>query len=142
MRRRKFTDFERSFIEERAGHCCEYCKFPMSFSHDPFHIEHILALHLGGTNDMVNLALACDGCNSYKWQYIEALDSETNTIVPLFNPRLEAWQAHFEWSSDFKWIHGKTPKGRATIDLLRMNRSGLVNIREALIAFGVKPLHS
>jgi hypothetical protein len=41
MSRRKFTPLEKSCIQERAEHSCEYCKFPMSYSHDSFHIEHI-----------------------------------------------------------------------------------------------------
>lgn len=34
----------------------------------------------------------------------------------------------------------RTPIGRATCDLLQLNRSGLVNIRKALFAYGVKAL--
>ncbi len=47
-RRRKFTAFEQSFIQQRAKRCCEYCKFPMDYSHDAFHIEHIIPLSFGG----------------------------------------------------------------------------------------------
>ncbi|MBK6995197.1 MAG: HNH endonuclease [Lewinellaceae bacterium] len=44
MRRRKLSQFERAFIKQRAAGCCEYCKFPFDFSHDAFHIEHIIPL--------------------------------------------------------------------------------------------------
>ena len=60
MGRRKFTRFERTFIQQR-DQCCEYCQFPMAYSPDGFHIEHIIPIRLGGSNEMDNLALACDG---------------------------------------------------------------------------------
>lgn len=141
MSRRKFAPFERTFIQERAYHHCEYCKFPNAFSHDPFHIEHIVPIRLGGDSEMGNLAWACDGCNTNKWGYAEWLDDKTNTKAPLFNPRQDIWQAHFKWSSDFTMIVGLTPIGRVTIALLKMNRLGLVNIRKALLAYGVLPMH-
>lgn len=142
MHRRKFTLFEKTFIQKRARHCCEYCKFPMAYSHDSFHIEHIISLILGGTNELINLALACDGCNSFKWGFIVGFDVLTGTTVPLFNPRQAAWNEHFAWNDDFSVIIGQTATGRATVDLLQLNRSGLVNIRKALAAFGVKMLEN
>jgi HNH endonuclease len=139
VRRRKFTQFENTFIKERANYCCEYCKFPIEFSHDAFHIEHIISLLLGGNNELHNLALACDGCNTNKRAYIEWIDLETGEMYPLFNPRKEVWSDQFSWSEDFTIIIGKTPQSRATIDLLKLNRSGLINVRSALISYGVYP---
>ena len=140
MSRRKFSTFEKTFIQERAGQCCEYCKFPMAYSHDAFHIEHIQPIRLGGNNELENLALACDGCNTNKWGYSEWVDPETNISELLFNPREDSWEYHFHWQEDFTSIEGLTGKGRATIALLKMNRIGLLNIRKALFAFGVIPL--
>jgi HNH endonuclease len=142
MLRRKFTLFEKTFVQKRAHHCCEYCKFPMAYSHDSFHIEHIIPLVLEGTNELVNLALACDGCNSFKWGFITGFDKVSNTTVSLFNPRQDIWKEQFAWNEDFSSIIGQTAKGRATIDLLQLNRLGLVNIRKALAAFGVKMLEN
>jgi HNH endonuclease len=142
MLRRKFNLFEKSFVQKRAHHCCEYCKFPMSYSHDSFHIEHIIPLVLGGTNELINLALACDGCNSFKWGFIVGFDTITATTVSLFNPRQDIWNEHFAWNEDFSSIIGQTPTGRATVNLLQLNRSGLINIRRALVAFGVKMLEN
>ena len=139
MRRRKHSTFERSFIQERAAGCCEYCKFPFNFSHDAFHIEHIIPLHRGGSDELENLAFACDGCNSLKWTHIEWPEPESGQRVLLFNPRTEEWSAHFAWSDEFTSVSGLTPVGRATLDLLKMNRPGLVNVRKALRAIGVHP---
>ncbi len=140
MRRRKFTLLEKTFVQQRAHFCCEYCKFPMSYSHDSFHIEHIISLVSGGTNELINLALACDGCNSFKWGFIVGFDKKTNATVALFNPREEDWKTHFIWSEDCSLIIGQAATGRATVDLLQLNRQGLINIRKALLAFGAKTL--
>ena len=139
VKRRKFTAFEQSFIQQRANRCCEYCKFLLDYSHDAFHIEHIIPLILGGTYELFNLAFACDGCNSHKWAFIAWIDTQTGVNAPLFNPRKDIWAEHFIWIDDFTIIQGITPEGRATVDLLKMNRIGLVNVRKALRAYGVHP---
>ena len=140
IKRRKLSTFEQSFIQERANKCCEYCKFPLNYSHDSFHIEHIIPLQLGGTNELNNLAFACDGCNSNKWAFIEGKDSISGLSFPIFNPRKDEWSTHFMWVDDFTIIQGITSEGRVTVDLLKMNRKGLINVRRALRAFGVHPV--
>lgn len=142
MRRRKFTFSEKTFVQQRARHCCEYCKFPMDYSHDSFNIEHIIPLILGGSNDLINLALSCYSCNSFKWTFINGFDTITGTSVALFNPREDNWKEHFRWNEDFSLIIGQTATGRATVDLLQLNRQGLINVRKALVAFGEKLLDS
>ena len=139
MSRRKISQTERAFIQDRANGCCEYCKFPFDFSHDAFHVEHILPLTRNGSNELENLAFSCDGCNSLKWTHVEWLDPDSEQKVSLFNPRKEEWNVHFAWSSDFIFVLALTPAGRATLDLLKLNRPGLINIRKALIAIGVLP---
>ena len=47
-----------------------------------------------------NLALACQRCNSYRYNFTTALDPETQTMVPLFNPRTQRWAEHFVWTAD------------------------------------------
>jgi hypothetical protein len=36
-------------------------------------------------------------CNSHKADRQEAVDPESQVTVPLFNPRAERWDEHFEW---------------------------------------------
>jgi hypothetical protein len=91
-------------------------------------------------NELINLALACNGCNGSKWEFVVGFDRLTGATVSLFNPRIEEWKTHFMWSDDFSLIIGQTATGRATVDLLQLNREGLINIRKALFAFGVKSL--
>ncbi len=142
MGRKSLSPRERDFVRERAGGCCEYCKFPVDFSHDAFHIEHIFPLSLGGQWTLDNLAFACDRCNSKKWAHTHGIDPATGTSTPLFHPRFDSWEEHFGWSEDFTQIIGQTPTGRATVELLELNRTGLVNVRRALRAFGVHPANS
>ena len=88
---------------------------------------------------MNNLALSCHGCNGHKHAKTEALDPIGRERIALFHPRQQTWSEHFEWSDDFTLIVGLTPVGRATVQALQMNRSGVVNLRRILYAAGLHP---
>jgi hypothetical protein len=49
------------------------------------------------------------------------------------------WADHFAWSPDGLRVVGLSATGRATVDLLRLNRPGLVALRKMLIAAGQHP---
>jgi hypothetical protein len=111
-----------SLVAERAAHRCEYCHAPEIIFNTPFEIDHIVPLSKGGADEPMNFSLACRACNLWKSDVILAVDPDTNTQAPLFNPRTQEWQAHFEpqLNPPFRLV-GKTPIGRATITQLRMN---------------------
>ena len=129
----------RQFVTNRASGCCEYCMSQENYASQSFSIEHILPLALGGDDDLENLALACQGCNNFKFTKLSALDSETNTVVSLFNPRKNRWNDHFQWNKHFTVIIGTTPIGRATIKALQLNRDNLINQRIVYRAYGIHP---
>jgi hypothetical protein len=114
----------------RARHRCEYCHAPEIIFNFPFEIEHIIPVTLDGANDNFNLALSCRLCNLYKSSHITGNDSETQTDVPLFNPRKNTWNQHFIVDSQSGEIIGLTKKGRATINRLQMNRESQVVARK------------
>jgi len=126
-------------VEKRAGKLCEYCQSPLEFSSDPFSVEHIFPISKGGTDDLENLALACQGCNGHKSTKTEAFDAISQTIATFYNPRKDVWSEHFVWSEDFTEIIGKTAKGRATIKTLKLNRQRVINLRRVLIFAGEHP---
>ncbi len=140
LKRRKFTPTERAFVEFRALGCCEYCKIPHDFSPDTFNVEHIISLYEGGTNELINLAFSCGGCNNRKGQKITAKDPISGILIALFNPRTDNWQDHFQWQDNFSTVGGLTSQGRATAELLQLNRKGIINLRKALLAYGVYPV--
>jgi len=84
-------------------------------------IEHIVPLSKGGANDEDNLWLACPICNRHKSGKVSEVDPESGEIVSLYNPRTQAWKAHFRWSADGITIIGVTPIGRATVNALRLS---------------------
>lgn len=133
------SNASRKLVFERAGRCCEYCKSPADYTTDPFSIEHIIPLSKNGLNELINLALSCLGCNSYKGIKTEFRDPITRLIFPLFNPRIMVWDDHFMWDKTFTSIIGKTPIGRATVLALKLNRPEIKNLRLALISIGVHP---
>lgn len=49
------------------------------------------------------------------------------------------WQNHFTWSSNFTELIGISSIGRATIETLRLNRAGIINIRRLLFLDGLHP---
>ncbi len=59
--------------------------------------------------------------------------------MSLYHPRKDRWREHFSWNGDFTRIIGLTPTGRATVDALRMNREGVVNLRGLLLAMKEHP---
>lgn len=111
----------------------------MEFATQSFSVEHILPRAKGGSSDLQNLALACQGCNNHKFTKTEGLDSVTEQLVPLFHPREQRWRDHFAWHEDYTIVLGITSTGRATVDELHLNRSGLLNLRRVLFASGEHP---
>lgn len=132
MSKQRVTPKQRQTVLERAQGCCEYCRSQARFSTEAFSVEHIIPRDRGGATTLDNLALSCQGCNNHKYTKIESRDSISNQIVPLFNPRKQNWNDHFIWNYDFTIVEGITPTGRATVEALKLNREGLVNLRTVL----------
>ena len=129
----------KTFIRNRAKNCCEYCISQERFSADSFSIEHIVSLSKGGSSNEQNLALSCQGCNNFKYNFIQAIDPATGAIVPLYNPRLDNWNSHFRYNETFTTIIGISQIGRATAQKLRLNRENLTNLRQVLTLLDLHP---
>jgi hypothetical protein len=89
------------------------------------HRSHYAQKH-GGDDDPSNLALACQHCNFHKGPNLTGIDPESGNITPLFHPRNEGWEAHFELRD--VTIVGLTPVGRATVQVLNMNAAERVQL--------------
>lgn len=122
----------RQQVIDRAADCCEYCQMPQQLDVQPFQLDHIRAQKHHGPTTLDNLAWSCLPCNSYKGSDASSYDPDTDTLVPLFNPRAQDWNEHFEWSGPE--LLGKTATGRATIALLRINSADRLDHRQLLIA--------
>lgn len=129
----------RRIVAARARGYCEYCRSPERFATESFTLEHIQPRARGGKDTLDNLAWSCLGCNSHKYTKTTAVDPVTGEDVPLFNPRQQSWNDHFQWSEDSTTIIGLSPIGRATINSLYLNRLGVVNLRQVLTAMGIHP---
>ena len=129
----------KQIIAERANHCCEYCLSQACFATQSFSIEHIKPRSQDGETTLENLALACQGCNAHKYIKTTAYDFITQQQVALYHPRQQNWHEHFKWNHDFTLIVGISSIGRATVESLHLNRSGLVNLRQVLYQAGKHP---
>jgi HNH endonuclease len=126
-------------IFELSGGYCEYCRLPSNFSTDFFHFEHIIPLVLNGQTELENLARSCGICNSNKRDKIEHFDPLTQQKSRLFHPRKDIWTEHFQWSADDLHVVGTSPIGRATVDLLKLNRINAFNLRKLLKMVDLHP---
>ncbi len=109
----------RRIITERARGCCEYCQSQKIFATQSLSIEHIIPTSKNGTTTDDNLALACQGCNNFKYTKIQDVDPITLEVTNLYHPRQQKWENHFTWDEDYSKIIGLTSTGRATVEALR-----------------------
>ena len=134
----------RKLVREKAQYLCEYCHSSEEASAAPFAIDHILPLSLGGSDAPDNLALACQRCNGYRYNFTTGIDPQTGKVLPLFNPRQQSWSEHFMWTADGLRIIGITPIGRATCHRLdlndeRHNEGSIVKARRLWVRGGWHP---
>lgn len=127
----------RNLVIRRAGNACEYCGLSQKGQEATFHVDHIVPVASNGETTAENLALGCVSCSLRKGAKETMIDSETDQEVKLFHPRLDAWNKHFQWNRVI--LKGLTAKGRATIQLLNLNRRLILAIREEEILLGRHP---
>lgn len=139
MTRSKVPEVLKAEVRARAESLCEYCHTNETWQYVPFTIDHVIPVSLGGLTKKENLALACFHCNRYKGNATHAVDPTTCQSVPLFNPRTQRWDEHFIWSHDRLRVIALTAIGRATVDVLKLNRERVQRIREADVAVGRHP---
>jgi len=126
-------------VREDAGERCGYCLSSEKLTGFPLEVEHIMPEALGGETVRENLWLACHRCNKFKSNRIEAYDKETGQTVRLFNPRIQGWYQHFQWSLDATHIVGLTPEGRVSVETLQMNNEYVVAARHFWVIAGWHP---
>jgi hypothetical protein len=127
----------RQLVWSRASNLCKYCRMPDEFDPLPFAIDHIRPQYHHGPTAADNLCVCCFSCNSFKAVNIAGHDPETGLLTRLFHPREDRWEEHFSW--DGPEMLGRTPVGRTTIDVLRINLPERVEHRRLLLQLGVFP---
>lgn len=139
MAKRSLPASVKAFVAVRAKGCCEYCLSQAEYATHPFSVDHVQPLSKGGSDEIKNLAYCCQGCNNFKFSKAEAVDPQTDTLVPLYNPRTEGWGENFRWNENFTLIIGISPIGRAAVIALSLNRESLIKQRAIYRAYGVHP---
>lgn len=90
----------------------------------------MIAVKHGGQTISDNLGLCCTVCNRFKGSDIASIDFQTGRLTPLFHPRIDRWNDHYELRNGE--ILGLTAAGRATVRLLQMNRPTRIKERQFL----------
>lgn len=129
----------RRLVFDRARGYCEYCRSSGRFALESMELDHIIPVNRGGATIAENLASACHGCNNHKQNKVEGFDSLSMEVALLYHPRQMLWNEHFAWSQDSTLMIGLTPTGRVTLVILRLNREGVVNLRQVLNSAGKHP---
>ena len=130
----------RKQVFSRAKNCCEYCLIPDIATFVPHEVDHIVAKKHGGLTEVENLALSCTLCNKHKGSDLTSIDPKTGEIIPLYHPRQDLWDEHFQLNN--AEIVPLTDKGRVTVRLLQLNRPERLQERQLLIDAGIFKLLS
>lgn len=130
--RRQIPENVRLLVANRAGRKCEYCQISDEYTLFAFHIDHIISIKHGGDTHADNLAYSCQICNLNKGTDIATILDNSDTLIRLFNPRIDAWSENF--SIDLMGeILPLSEIGRATIKLLDLNHpESIIERREQL----------
>lgn len=126
-------------IRRQADNRCGYCRSHQKYVMGRLEIDHLIPRSKGGSNDEENLWLSCRLCNNAKRDQTHGVDPLTREVMPLYNPRTQAWSDHFIWSDDGVQIIGLTPCGRATVLALQLNNLIAVMVRQEWVAAGWHP---
>jgi hypothetical protein len=129
----------RQLVLERAEGRCEYCRFPQEAAFLMFEVDHIISENHGSPTTAENLALVCAFCNSFKGSDLGSLDPESGQLTAFFNPRTQSWEQHFQIAADGR-IQPRTPEGRVTVIILRLNDPERIVERQLLLQSGHYPI--
>ncbi len=83
-------------LREQVAERAEYCLLPQRDSLYTHEVDHIIPIKHRGETTIDNLCLACLDCNRNKGSDFASFDPHSGAIVPLYNPREDAWEAHFQ----------------------------------------------
>ncbi|MDX1991870.1 MAG: HNH endonuclease signature motif containing protein [bacterium] len=129
---------QRKAVIERSGDCCEYCRLASVSVTIPFHVDHVIPIKHGGTDDFENLCFACFKCNAHKGYDLTGFDPLTSEITRLYHPRQQRWEEHFTLEDNLQII-GITAEGRTTVQLLQINNEERIEHRQILAELGEYP---
>ena len=125
----------RRLVRDRTRDRCEYCRLPQAGQpFVTFHVEHIVPKTHGGHDEPPNLCLACERCNAFKGPNLSGIDPATGRVERIYDPRTQSWDEHFEFQGAL--IVGRTPIGRATMEVLKFNAGRRVQLRSELLGRG------
>jgi len=129
----------RQNVQQAFNNRCVYCQSAQQYVLGVLEIDHIIPLSAGGTTEEDNLCLSCRLCNGYKASQTSAIDPISQDSVPLFNPRTQTWDTHFEWDDSGIQINGITECGRATVTALKLNNKIALMVRQNWVKAGWHP---
>ncbi len=129
----------RDRVRELDDGRCAYRRTPENLSVASFEIDRIVPVVKGGETILENLCLSCPSCNRHKGSKRSVVDRKTGERIPSYHPRRQVWSDHFECSEEWTRLEGLTESGRATVELLNINRPQMARLRLLWIKLGEWP---
>ena len=139
MSRRRISLALQKKIRGQARFRCGYCLTSETLIGMKMEFEHLAPIAAGGETREENLWLACRRCNEFKGIQTHTFNPETGANIPLFNPRTQKWNEHFQWSANGTEILDISPIGRATIIALKLNNEIILVSRRLWVSVGWFP---
>ena len=115
---------QRRQLRQLYGFRCGYCGISEKEVGSELTEDHFQPTAHGGTNDFINMVYACHQCNEFKKDYWNPHSPER-----ILHPLNADTTPHLQLSDDGT-ITGSTDTGRFHIARLRLNRPGLVALRQ------------
>lgn len=104
-KRKKFTQQTKNKICSSQHWNCNFCKKRLK---DVYHIDHMVPLYIGGSNETWNLQALCPSCDTFKTSFID-----NNILFPLAKERTVTPQdvinAQIENYHKMECVHPDTP---------------------------------
>lgn len=112
-------------VRERFNYRCGYCGVAEHEVGALLEIDHYRPLSAGGGDELDNLVYCCPACNRFKHDYWSEDEAKR-----LLHPLRDNLSQHLTESEDGRLI-ALTSRGGLHIEILRLNRASLVELRQA-----------
>jgi hypothetical protein len=124
------TKATRAFVRERAKSRCEYYRAPEIVTGGPFEVDHIIPQASTGGDEVDNLALCCNSCNTWKADHMFRHRSGNAPEDSAFQPAPGCLGRAFSVRLSKVSAAGQNGERPATIDRLRMNSTYQIEARK------------
>ena len=117
-------------IRQCYRHRCGYCGVSETETGGDLTVDHYRPVSRGGDDDEANLVYCCFRCNTYKGDFFPTAD-DVRRGLHILHPLRDPVTSHLRENEETGQLGPLTTTGRFHVELLRLNRPQLVELRRA-----------